>query len=271
MIRLCILGPSGRMGRLLVELIAEAGAAGASAGSESAYQLLSAVDHPSHESIGSELATGVKVTSELAPAFANVDAYIDFTTPEGTRRAAEAALERGTAGVIGTTGLDQAAEKAIDELAERAPVVVAPNFSLGVNVLLGLARRAARALGPGFDSEIVEIHHRHKRDAPSGTALALAEAVAAGAAKGDERALCNRFSREGEVGARPDDELGVLAVRGGDVAGEHTAYFLGQGERLELTHRASSRRIFAQGALHAANWVIDKAPGRYDMGDVLEL
>ena len=271
MIRLCILGPSGRMGRLLVELIDEAQVAGVSAGEDSPYQILSAVDHPSHAIIGTEIAKGVSVTTDLATAMAGVDAYVDFTTPEGTRLAAEAALERGTAGVIGTTGLDEAAEKAIDELAERAPVVVAPNFSLGVNVLLGLARRAARALGPGFDSEIVEIHHRHKRDAPSGTALALAEAIAAGAAKGSERSLRNRLSREGDVGARPDDELGVLAVRGGDVAGEHTAHFLGQGERLELTHRAGSRRIFAQGALHAAKWVIDKSPGRYDMGDVLEL
>ncbi|WP_428264935.1 4-hydroxy-tetrahydrodipicolinate reductase, partial [Haliangium sp.] len=189
------------------------------------------------------------------------------------RAAARAATDRGIAGVIGTTGLGDEHQAAVDELAARAPVVWAPNFSLGVHVLLALARQAARALGPSFDIEVVELHHRHKRDAPSGTALALAAALDAGRGDGDPGAdaLARRFGREGDVGPRARAEMGVMAVRGGDVVGEHTAYLLGEHERLELTHRAGSRDVFAAGALHAAAWTAGRAPGRYGMGDVLGL
>lgn len=278
MIRLCVLGPSGRMGRLVLDAAVEQDpdAAGdadtidpdTTLDEESpGFTVVSAVDRDDSDMVGSEIAPGVMVTTDLAAGLAGADVYIDFTVPRASQLAAEAALERGVAAVIGTTGLDAEAERAIDALAERAPVLVAANFSLGVNLLLGLAERAARALGPAFDLEIVEIHHKHKRDAPSGTALALASALAGGR----DGAVRNRLSREGEVGARAADELGVVAVRGGDVAGEHTAYFLGDGERIELTHRATSRRIFAQGALRAAEWLVEKSPGRYTMMDVLEL
>ena len=251
------------MGRMILDILGER-----TGGSDAApFRVTGAVDRPDCRLIGSEVFAGVTASADLDASLADADVYIDFTTPEATRRAAERAAERGVAAIIGTTGLDQAAERAIEKLAERAPLVAAANFSLGVNVLLGLAERAARALTPGFDAEIVEIHHRHKRDAPSGTALALAAAVAAGS----NIALDNRLSREGDVGARSDGELGVLAVRGGDVTGEHTAYFLGPGERLELTHRANSRRIFAEGALHAARWIAGKPAGRYGMSDVLGL
>ncbi|MCA9677477.1 MAG: 4-hydroxy-tetrahydrodipicolinate reductase, partial [Myxococcales bacterium] len=174
-----------------------------------------------------------------------------------------------TAAVIGTTGLDAAARAAIDELAAVAPVVVAANFSLGVNLVLGLCRQAARALGPTWDTEIVELHHRAKRDAPSGTAIAMGRAIAAGVGADFDRVHC--YARAGEVGARPDGEIGVVAVRGGDVVGEHTAYFFGPHERVEISHRATDRGIFAAGAVRAAAWVVTQPPGRYDMLDVLGL
>jgi 4-hydroxy-tetrahydrodipicolinate reductase len=262
---LCILGPSGRMGAMLIEQARE----------RTDVRVVAAVDRVHNEIIGREVCPGVVATGDMAAGLAAADVYIDFTTPEGTRAALGAALvaalatNGGTrpAAVIGTTGLDADALAAIDAAGEHLPVLYAPNFSLGVNVLLGLAERAARALGTDFDIEIVEMHHKHKRDAPSGTALALASALSAGR----DRGLHNRLSRAGDVGVREDHELGVLAVRGGDVAGEHTAYFLGPNERLELTHRASSRAIFARGALRAAAWIAGRSPGRYTMIDVLGL
>src|SRR5262249_27937806 len=183
--------------------------------------------------------------------------------------AAEAAGRRGGGAVIGTTGLAVADEAAIDELTRVAPVVLAANFSLGVNLVLGLVRQAARALGPEWDAEVVETHHRAKRDAPSGTALAIARSIAAG--HGSDYDQVKRHTRDGEVGARPRGEIGVATLRGGDVVGEHVAYFFGQAERIEIAHRATSRVIFAAGALRAAAWVVGKPPGRYTMLDVLGL
>ena len=257
-IDVCVLGPSGRMGRLLVEHIQERGD----------LRLVAAVDRPDGELVGSEVAPGVRASADLSTGLAAAAVYIDFTEPEATLAAAEAAARVGSvAAVIGTTGLTDAAHAAIDALATVAPVLVAANFSLGVNVLLDLAERAARALGPGFDIEVVEMHHKHKRDAPSGTALALADALTAGR----DGNLQRQLTRAGDVGPRARKELGVMAVRGGDVAGEHTAYFLGQGERIEITHRAGSRSIFAHGALRAAAWLANRPPGRYSMRDVLDL
>jgi 4-hydroxy-tetrahydrodipicolinate reductase len=204
---------------------------------------------------------------DLAGAFAACDVYIDFTTPASTRAAAELAASRGLPAVIGTTGLDADADRAIDALAKRAPVIVSANFSLGVNVLLGLAETAARALGPDWDAEVVETHHKLKRDAPSGTALAIARAIAAG--HGVDYDSVKRHARDGEIGARPAGEIGVSAVRGGDVVGEHVAYFFGAAERIELAHRATSRSIFAVGALRAAAWLVGKPPGSYTMQSVL--
>jgi 4-hydroxy-tetrahydrodipicolinate reductase len=203
----------------------------------------------------------------MAAGLAKAHVYIDFTSPAGTRAAAEAALARKTAAVIGTTGLTDADQRAIAELAKVAPVVVAANFSLGVNLVLGLVRQAANILGPGWDAEVVETHHRAKRDAPSGTALAIARAIAAG--HGVDYDKVKRHTRDGDVGPRPRGEIGVSTVRGGDVVGEHVAYFFGAGERIEIAHRATSRTIFAAGALEAAAWVVGKRPGRYDMLDVL--
>ena len=257
MIQVAVLGPSGRMGRRVIELLA----------ARTDMALGAAIDHPTSPLIGQTVA-GAQVASELG-SLAGCQVYIDFTTPEGTEAAARAAAEHRVAAVVGTTGLARGAEEALAELARVSPVLVAANFSLGVNLMLVLAETAARALGGGFDLEIVEAHHRHKRDAPSGTALALARALAAG--RGVELETVLTTARSGEVGARPDGEIGVVAVRGGDVIGDHTAFFLGEGERIELTHRAGSRDLFAAGALRAAAWLAGRAPGRYTMRDVLGL
>ncbi|MEZ4368055.1 MAG: 4-hydroxy-tetrahydrodipicolinate reductase [Kofleriaceae bacterium] len=253
--RLCVLGPSGRMGAALVGAAAEAGLA-----------VTAAVDRADAPSIGAKVG-GVTVTAALADALAACDVYIDFTTPGATAAAARAATAARRAAVIGTTGLDADADAAVAALAEVAPVVVAANFSLGVNLLLGLARQAAAALDDGWDAEIVEAHHGRKVDAPSGTALALVAAVEAGRG----RAAAHAHGRQGQVGARPRGEIGVHAVRGGDVVGEHTLTLFAAGERVELSHRATDRAIFARGAVRAAAWVVGRAPGRYDMQDVLGL
>ena len=167
----------------------------------------------------------------------------------------------------GTTGLSAADFAVLEEAAARIPLLHAPNMSVGIQLLLRLVEETARALGPGFDVEITEVHHRHKKDAPSGTALRLAETVAG--ALGRDLAKDGRYGREGQVGARTAEEIGVLALRGGDVVGEHTVHFFGEGERIELTHRASNRGAFATGALRAARWIVGKAPGVYVMQDVL--
>ncbi|HET9621773.1 MAG TPA: 4-hydroxy-tetrahydrodipicolinate reductase [Kofleriaceae bacterium] len=258
--RVCVLGPSGRMGRALIE----------SAAGRGDVQVVAAVDRPGAPGLGAAIAAGVVVaTADLAVGLAACDVYIDFTSPAATRAIADTAVGHHRAAVIGTTGLTADDEAAIARLAQVAPVVVAANFSLGVNLVLGLVRQAARVLGPAWDAEIVEAHHHGKRDAPSGTALAIARAIAAG--HGVDYDHVKRHARDGDVGPRPPGEIGVSAVRGGDVVGEHTAYFFGAGERLEIAHRATSRTIFAAGALRAAAWAVGQPPGRYDMLDVLGL
>ncbi len=257
MIRACILGPSGRTGGQVAALASE----------DPEIELAAAVDHPDSALVGRELAPGVAVSTDLETALRGADVYIDFTTPASSANAARTAARSGVAGVIGTTGLEGDASAALEEAAAAIPLVVAPNFSLGVNLLFALAETAARALGPEFDMEVVEIHHKRKQDAPSGTAIALAKALADG--RGLDFEAAHRYAREGQVGARPDGEIGVAAVRGGDVVGEHTAYLIGLNERIEISHRAASRAIFAAGALRAAAWVVGKAPGRYTMRDVL--
>ena len=259
MIRLGVPGASGRMGQMV---IAEALAR------PDVFTVAAALEAPGEKAIGTEAAPGVPIRAELS-ALSRCDVYVDFTVPDATRQLAEAAVEHKTAAVIGTTGLDHDASEAVDNLATFAPIVLAPNFSLGVNLLLVLAEQAARTLGPEFDLEVVEAHHRMKRDAPSGTAIAIAEALALG--RGQVLDDVKRYSREGDIGARPEGEIGVATLRGGDVAGEHTAFFFGPNERVELTHRATSRAIFARGALRAAQWVVGKPPGRYQMRDVLGL
>jgi 4-hydroxy-tetrahydrodipicolinate reductase len=232
-------------------------------------RVTAAVDRADCALIGNEVAPGVSAGSDIAAGLAAADVYIDFTSPAATTAAALAAAEHGTAAIVGTTGLDADANAALEALAKVAPVIVAPNFSLGVNVLLGLAERASRALGAEFDLEVVELHHKRKRDAPSGTAIALADALA----RGREQNLdeVKRYAREGDVGPRTDGEIGVVAVRGGDIIGEHTAYLIGEMERIEITHRAASRAIFAAGAIRAATWAAGREPGAYTMNDVLGL
>jgi 4-hydroxy-tetrahydrodipicolinate reductase len=232
-------------------------------------RIASAIDRPDAPGLGTAVADGVIATTDLDAGLGACDVYVDFTAPAASRAVAEAAVRRRCAGVIGTTGLGPADEAALAALSQVAPVVVAANFSLGVNLVLGLVRQAARALGPEWDAEVVEAHHRGKRDAPSGTALMIARAIAAG--HGADYDRVKRHARDGEVGPRPAGEIGVLSVRGGDVVGEHTAYFFGAAERLEISHRATSRAIFAVGALRAAAWVRGQPPGRYDMLDVLGL
>jgi 4-hydroxy-tetrahydrodipicolinate reductase len=252
-----VLGPSGRMGRAILS----------TAAGRPEVTIKAAVDRPDAPGLGGEIAPGVIATTELAAALAACDVYIDFTTPAGTRAAASAARASKCAAVIGTTGLTEAENTAIAQLVEVAPVVIAANFSLGVNLIVGLAKQAAQILGPEWDAEIVETHHSAKRDAPSGTALMIARAIAAG--RGVDYDTVKRHTRDGDIGPRPRGEIGVSTVRGGDVVGEHTATFYGAAERIELGHRATSRAIFAAGALRAAAWVVGKPPGRYDMLDVL--
>jgi 4-hydroxy-tetrahydrodipicolinate reductase len=230
-------------------------------------EVSAAVDRDGAPTISTEVVPGIRASSDMAQGFAASDVYIDFTMPGATQHAASLARARKLPAVIGTTGLTPENERALAELSAVAPIVVAANFSLGVNLVLGLVTQAARMLGPEWDAEVVETHHHNKRDAPSGTALAIARAIAAG--HGTDYDKVKRHTRDGDVGPRPRGEIGVSTIRGGDVIGEHVAYFFGSQERIEIAHRATSRTIFAAGALRAAAWVVGKPPGRYDMLDVL--
>lgn len=247
-----MIGALGRMGREIIRLSDEL----------DDVTMVAAVD------VGSGTVGNLTVTGDTAAALAEADVYIDFSAPAATRAAAQLAAERGVAAIIGTTGLGPDDEAAIEALATKAPVLLAANFSLGVNLMVVLAEQAARAL-PGFDLEVVELHHRRKRDSPSGTAIAVGRALAAGRGLAYDDAKL--YAREGDVGARTDDEIGIVAVRGGGIVGEHTAYFIGEEERIEITHRAANRSIFARGALRAAQWIAGKPPGSYGMRDVLGL
>jgi 4-hydroxy-tetrahydrodipicolinate reductase len=217
--------------------------------------------------------TGVIVGSEVAVALRQADVLIDFTRPEGTLANVAACAAAGVGAVVGTTGLNDAQKADLAAHAKSVPIVFAANMSVGVVVLLSLVEQAAAKLGPGYDIEIVEMHHRHKVDAPSGTALQLGEAAAAGTAR--RLADCAVYAREGHTGERAPGTIGFASLRGGDVVGEHTVVFAGTGERVELSHRATSRQNFAGGALRAAVFVAGKRaagqPGLYDMRDVLGL
>ncbi len=207
---------------------------------------------------------GVAIGADIGSGLLGADVVIDFSRPEGLSRVLAAARRAGVAVVSGTTRLDAAVEKQLDDAALVIPVLWAPNTSLGVQVLAQLVAEAVRRLGPGFDIEVVETHHRAKVDSPSGTAVRLADA-----AREARNALRPVYGREGNVGPRADDEIGVFAVRGGDVIGDHTVHLMGLGERIELTHRATNRDLFARGAIRAARFLVGKPPGRYTMADVL--
>lgn len=242
-LRLVINGARGRMGRALIDCAA----------ADPELSVVAAVD----------------ADDPFLPALANADAVIDFTHAPVTPGVAAACAEAGRVLVIGTTGHDDAQRAAIHAAASRIPVVFAPNFSVGVNTLFWLTRKAAEILGPEFDLEVVEMHHRLKKDSPSGTARRLAEILAE--ARGLTYAKDVRHGREGMVGERTATEIGMHAVRGGDVVGDHTVIYANVGERVELTHKASSRDTFAIGALRAAKWAATQPPGLYDMQDVLGL
>jgi 4-hydroxy-tetrahydrodipicolinate reductase len=254
------------MGRALLELVVDA----------PDLALAAALDVPDSAAIGRDAgelvgkrSAGIAVSSDARGALATAGVLIDFTRPQGTLAHLEACLATGTAMVIGTTGFATHEKDRIAAAAAQIPIVFAPNMAVGVNVVFKLIDVAARALGDGFDIEIIEAHHRHKVDAPSGTALRLGEVVAA--ALGRDLARDAVHGRVGDTGARGRKAIGFHAVRGGDIVGEHTVMFAGEGERVEVTVRSGSRMTYAAGALRAARWVHGRAPGLYDMSDVLGL
>ena len=228
-----------------------------------------ALEAPGHPQVGETVAPGVIVVDDAKAALEGVNAVIDFTVPGATLELLRAAADAGVAYVTGTTGCSDDQRREIGELAQRIPVIHAPNFSVSVNVLAWLAREAARRLGEGFDAELFEIHHAAKRDAPSGTALLLARAVAEGQGKNLDDHLV--LERAGETGPRPAGAIGIQTLRGGDNPGEHTIYFAGAGERVELAHRSSTRDHFARGAVQAAAWLVGKPPGHYPIETVYGL
>jgi len=265
-LRVTICGAAGRMGRTLVEM----------ALADSGISLGGAIEAPGNALLGADAgalagcgASGVTLECEIEPALAASDVVIDFTRPLPTLEHAAACAVAGIPIVIGTTGFDAAQRRALDATAARIPMVLAPNMSVGVNLCFKLVETATRVLGEAVDIEIIEAHHRHKVDAPSGTAVRLGEIAAA--ARGQPLADCAVYAREGHTGPRPAGAIGFATVRAGDIVGEHTVMYAGEGERVEITHRAASRANFANGAFRAARWVLGRAPGRYDMQDVLGL
>ena len=264
--RVGIAGCSGRMGRMLVAEVQATPGLVLAGGSEA----------PGSASIGRDIgelagigAVGLAATSEVAALVAAADILIDFTTPAASAEHARLCAQHETGLVLGTTGLGAAEAKVLEAAAERVPIVWAANMSPVVTLLLGLVAEAARRLGPDYDIEVLEMHHRHKVDAPSGTALALGRAAAEG--RGIDLASHSQRVRDGHTGARRPGDIGFASLRGGDVVGDHSVIFAGEGERLELTHRAGSRRLFARGAVRAALWIAGRKPGLYGMKDVLGL
>lgn len=264
--RIGIAGAAGRMGRMLVQAVLTTPGAELAGGSE----------RPGHPAIGADLADGtglpacgIAIVDSAARLFEGCDVVIDFTSPVALSEHIWLAAARGVALVVGTTGLTDVHQQSLAGAARRVPVVLSANFSIGVNLLLGLTQRVAAVLGPDFDIEIAEMHHRHKVDAPSGTALALGAAAAKG--RGVQLADVAVKSRDGHTGARPEGAIGFATLRGGDVVGEHTVLFAGEGERIGLSHIASSRAVFAKGAVRAALWTDGKPPRLYSMADVLGL
>jgi 4-hydroxy-tetrahydrodipicolinate reductase len=257
--RVCVVGAFGRMGQAVRANLAR----------EPGIRLGAALEAPGHPRLGEPLEEKVPLSDDPKAALAHCDVVIDFSTPASTLRVLDAAVTREVPCVVGTTGFARSERDRIAEIGRHLAIVLAPNFSVAVCVLTYLAREAAKGLGPGYDAEILELHHRMKRDAPSGTAQRLAEAVAEGRGEAAREALV--LSRAGETGARAPGAIGVQALRGGDNPGEHTVFFLGDGERLELSHRAATREHFVQGALRAAGWILGREPGLYAMEDVLGL
>jgi len=264
-LKIAVAGASGRMGRMLIETIQNADDA----------VLAGALDVASAPSIGSDAAlflgkpAGVPIESDFAKGLANAAFLIDFTRPEGTLKHLEYCAQHGIKMIIGTTGFDEAGKAAIAAAAKKTAVVFAPNMSVGVNVTLKLLELAAKSFSHGYDIEIIEAHHRHKVDAPSGTALKMGEVIAD--ALGRDLKDVAVYAREGVTGERDPSSIGFATIRGGDIVGDHTVLFAGIGERIEISHKSSSRFSYAQGSLRAARFLADKATGLYSMQDVLGL
>jgi 4-hydroxy-tetrahydrodipicolinate reductase len=263
--RIAVAGASGRMGQMLIEAVSAA----------DDCVLGGALDVASSAAQGKDagaalgLTTGVLITSDLRNGLAHSDVLIDFTRPEGTMEHLEMCLELGVSLVIGTTGFSPEQKAEIGAAARRIPIVMAPNMSVGVNVTLKLLEMAAKAMSTGYDIEIIEAHHRHKVDAPSGTALKMGEVIAN--ALGRDLAECAVYAREGVTGPRDPSSIGFATIRGGDIVGDHTVLFAGTGERIEITHKSSSRVTYAQGSLHAVRYLAGQKSGLFDMFDVLGL
>jgi 4-hydroxy-tetrahydrodipicolinate reductase len=264
-LNVAIAGAGGRMGQMLIEALLSSGDC----------RLSGALDQAGSPAIGQDAgtflgkSTGVTVTAELRAGLAGADVLIDFTRPEGTLAHLAVCRELGVRAVIGTTGFTPEQQAAIADHARHMATVFAANMSVGVNVMLKLLAQATQALGPAYDIEVVEAHHRHKVDAPSGTALAMGEAVAR--ARGVDLAGQGVFARHGHTGERVPGSIGFATVRGGDIVGDHTVLFCGTGERIEIAHKSSSRRNYADGSLRAARFLAGRAPGLYGMDDVLGL
>ncbi|APV36875.1 MULTISPECIES: 4-hydroxy-tetrahydrodipicolinate reductase [Acinetobacter] len=261
--RIGVLGAGGRMGRILIQAVQQAG-----------YQLAAAVERPESSLVGTdagELAgigsIGVKVAGSLSEVLKDCDVVIDFTAPVATEQHLQLCAEAGVAMVIGTTGFSEQQKQLLNETATRTPVVYAANYSVGVNVSIKLLELASKVFGDSVDIEIIEAHHRHKVDAPSGTALMMGEAIAE--TLGRDLKTDAVYCREGHTGARERQSIGFQTIRGGDIVGEHTAMFIGEGERVEITHKATNRMNFASGAVRAAAWVVGRDARKYDMKDVL--
>lgn len=264
-LRVCVAGASGRMGQMLVDAIRASGDC----------QLSGALGTPASPAIGQDAGafggqpTGVAITADLAAGLAGSRFLIDFTRPEGTLAHLRECVKQGVNLVIGTTGFSDAQKAEIAEASKSIAIVMAPNMSVGVNVTLKLLDMAARAMSTGYDIEIIEAHHRHKIDAPSGTALKMGEVIAQ--AMGRDLKDCAVYAREGVTGERDPSSIGFATIRGGDIVGDHTVLFAGTGERIEISHKSSNRAGYAQGSLRAVRFLADKTSGLYDMFDVLGL
>ena len=262
-VKIAVAGASGRMGRALIEAVAQAPDMALAAALE--LKGNPRVGKDAGELVGTPC--GVTISDDPVKALAGCDAFIDFTRPEGTLEYLAQCARQNVRMVIGTTGFGEEQRKTIVDAARGLSIAMAPNFSVGVNVMFRLLDVAARSLAKGYDVEILEAHHRHKVDAPSGTALRMGEVVAQALGRDLKRTAI--YGREGVTGERKDETIGFATVRGGDLVGDHTVMFIGAGERLEVTHRASSRANYAAGALRAARFLMSKQNGLYDMADVL--
>ena len=264
-LRIAIAGATGRMGQMLIEAVCAA----------DDLQLSGALDRADSPAIGLDAAafagqnTGIRISADLRLGLSGAHVLIDFTRPEGTLAHLQICRQLGVNAVIGTTGFSEAQKAEIALIAKDIAIVMAPNMSVGVNVTLKLLEMAAKALSTGYDIEIIEAHHRHKVDAPSGTALKMGEVIAD--ALGRDLKDCAVYAREGVTGERDPSSIGFATIRGGDIVGDHTVLFAGTGERIEITHKSSSRATYAQGSLRAARFLASHRQGLFDMFDVLNL